>query len=126
MPEWAFRITRNSEDLLQSLDGLTEWPDRITSAQRNWIGKSVGAEADFKVVGDRAIRVFTTRIDTVYGATVLVLAPDHPMVESVTTPAHKVEVESFAARMAALGKIERTAEGSPKEGVFTGAHAINP
>jgi leucyl-tRNA synthetase len=126
MPEWAFRITRNSEDLLQALDQLTEWPDRITSAQRNWIGKSVGAEADFTVVGGRAIRVFTTRIDTVHGATVLVLAPDHPMVESLTPPARKAEVEAFAARMAAIGKIERTAEGAPKEGVFTGGHAINP
>ena len=126
MPEWAFRITRNSEDLLQALDGLTAWPERITSAQRNWIGKSIGAEADFKVVGDRSIRVFTTRIDTVYGATVLVLAPDHPMVASLTAPAHQAEVEAFAARMAAIGKIERTAEGAPKEGVFTGGHAINP
>jgi leucyl-tRNA synthetase len=126
MPEWAFRITRNSEDLLSALDHLGQWPERITSAQRNWIGKSVGAEADFKVVGGRAIRVFTTRIDTVYGATVLVLAPDHPMVESLTAPARKAEVEAFAARIAALGKIERTADGAPKEGVFTGAHAINP
>src|SRR5262249_8843245 len=73
-----------------------------------------------------SIRVFTTRIDTVYGATVLVLAPDHPMVESLTAPAHRPEVEAFAARMAAMGKIERTAEGAPKEGVFTGGHAINP
>ncbi len=78
------------------------------------------------MVDGRAIRVFTTRIDTVYGATVLVLAPDHPMVASLTTPARRAEVEAFAARMAAMGKIERTAEGAPKEGVFTGRHAINP
>ncbi len=126
MPEWAFRITRNSEDLLQALDGLTAWPERITSVQRNWIGKSEGAEADFKTADGRAIRVFTTRIDTVYGATVLVLAPDHPMVPSLTTPGHRAEVEAFASRMAAMGKIERTAEGAPKEGVFTGAFATNP
>jgi len=126
MPEWAFRITRNSEDLLQSLDALTEWPERIISAQRNWIGKSEGAEADFTTADGRAIRVFTTRIDTVYGATILVLAPDHPMVAELTVPARRAEVEAFAARMAATGKIERTAEGAPKEGVFTGAHATNP
>ncbi|HTS80667.1 MAG TPA: leucine--tRNA ligase [Myxococcaceae bacterium] len=126
MPEWAFRITRNSEDLLQALDGLTAWPERIVSAQRNWIGRSEGAEADFRIVGGRAIRVFTTRIDTVYGATALVLAPDHPMVESLTPPARRAEVEAFAARMAAIGKIERTAEGAPKEGVSIGAQAINP
>jgi leucyl-tRNA synthetase len=92
MPEWAFRITRNSEDLLQALDGLTDWPERITSSQRNWIGKSEGAEADFKVPDGRAIRVFTTRIDTVYGATVLVLAPDHPMVPGLTEPSRRAEV----------------------------------
>ncbi len=126
MPEWAFRITRNSEDLLQALDGLTAWPERITAAQRNWIGKSEGAEADFKTADGQPIRIFTTRIDTVYGATVLVLAPDHPMVAGLTVPSRRAEVEAFAARMAALGKIERTAEGAPKEGVFTGATATNP
>ncbi|MGZ6141600.1 MAG: leucine--tRNA ligase [Myxococcaceae bacterium] len=126
MPEWAFRITRNSEDLLQALDGLTSWPERITSVQRNWIGKSEGAEADFKTADGQPIRIFTTRIDTVYGATVLVLAPDHPMVAGLTVASRRAEVEAFAARMAALGKIERTAEGAPKEGVFTGATATNP
>ncbi|MGZ6162358.1 MAG: leucine--tRNA ligase [Myxococcaceae bacterium] len=126
MPEWAFRITRNSEDLLQALDGLTAWPERITAAQRNWIGKSEGAEADFKTADGQPIRIFTTRIDTVYGATVLVLAPDHPMVAGLTVASRRAEVEAFAARMAALGKIERTAEGAPKEGVFTGATATNP
>jgi leucyl-tRNA synthetase len=126
MPEWAFRITRNSEELLQALDGLTEWPERITSVQRNWIGKSEGAEADFRTADGRAIRVFTTRIDTVYGATALVLAPDHPMVPSLTTPERRAEVEAFAARVAATTKIERMAEGAPKEGVFLGATASAP
>ena len=126
MPEWAFRITRNSEDLLQALDQLTEWPERITSAQRNWIGKSVGAEADFRTPDGRAIRVFTTRIDTVYGATALVLAPDHPMVPILTAPEQRAEVEAFATRMAATTKIERMAEGAPKEGVFLGATATAP
>ena len=127
MPEWAFRITRNSEDLLRALDQLTAWPERIVAAQRNWIGRSEGVEADFQVqCSSRRIRVFTTRIDTVYGATALVLAPDHPAVAEVTREEHRAEVEAFVTRMASMGKIERTAEGAPKEGVFTGAMALNP
>jgi leucyl-tRNA synthetase len=127
IPEWAFRITRNSEDLLRALDDLTGWPERIVSAQRNWIGRSEGVEAEFRVEGSgRPIRVFTTRIDTVYGCTSLVLAPDHPLVAELTVKERRAEVEAFAARMASLGKIERTAEGAPKEGVFIGARAVNP
>jgi leucyl-tRNA synthetase len=127
MPEWAFRITRNSEDLLRGLDQLTGWPERILAAQRNWIGRSEGVEVDFGVTGSgRPIRVFTTRIDTVYGCTCLVLAPEHARVPELTTPERRAEVEAFVARMASLGKIERTAEGAPKEGVFTGSYAIHP
>jgi leucyl-tRNA synthetase len=127
MPEWAFRITRNSEDLLHGLDQLTGWPERILTAQRNWIGRSEGVEADFGVRGSgRPIRIFTTRIDTVYGCTYLVLAPEHSRVPELTTPERRAEVEAFISRMASLGKIERTAEGAPKEGVFTGAYAIHP
>lgn len=127
MPEWAFRITRYSQDLLDSLDTLTEWPHRITAAQRNWIGRSDGAEADFRVQGhDAALRVFTTRIDTIFGCTYVVLAPDHKLVAQVTTPERRVEVEAFAKRMAAQSKTERLGEGTEKEGVFTGAYAENP
>ena len=127
MPEWAFRITRDSQALLDGLDQLKEWPERITSMQRNWIGRSEGAEADFAVKGsDEKIRVFTTRIDTIYGCTYVVLAPDHKLVAKVTTPERRAEVESFAAKMAAISKTDRTAEGVTKEGVFTGAYAINP
>jgi leucyl-tRNA synthetase len=127
MPEWAFRITRNSEDLLRGLDQLTGWPERILAAQRNWIGRSEGVEVDFGVSGSgRPIRVFTTRIDTVYGCTCLVLAPEHARVPELTTPERRAEVEAFVARMASLGKIERTAEGAPKEGVFIGSYAIHP
>ncbi|HZI13660.1 MAG TPA: leucine--tRNA ligase, partial [Myxococcus sp.] len=127
MPEWAFRITRYSQDLLDALDTLKEWPDRITSMQRNWIGRSDGAEADFRVQGhDASIRVFTTRIDTIYGCTYVVLAPDHKLVAQVTTPERRAEVEAFAKKMAAQAKTERLGEDAEKEGVFTGAHAVNP
>jgi leucyl-tRNA synthetase len=127
MPEWAFRITRYSQALLDGLDGLKEWPERITSMQRNWIGRSEGVEADFAVQGAEArIRIFTTRIDTVYGCTYVVLAPDHKLVAQLTTPAQRAAVDAFVAKMAATAKTDRTAEGVTKEGVFTGAHAINP
>jgi leucyl-tRNA synthetase len=126
LPEWAFRITRSSQDLLDGLDTLTQWPERITSMQRNWIGRSEGAEIDFEVQGRaERIRVFTTRIDTIHGCTYVVLAPDHKLVAQVTTPAQRAEVEAFVKRMAATTKADRT-EGATKEGVFTGAHAVNP
>lgn len=127
MPEWAFRITQYSQALLDGLDELKEWPERITSMQRNWIGRSEGAEAVFKVEGSgQDIRVFTTRVDTIFGCTYVVLAPDHKLVASLTTADRKAEVESFAAEMAALGKEARTQEGAEKRGVFTGAYALNP
>lgn len=127
MPEWAFRITRDSQALLDALDGLKEWPDRITAAQRNWIGRSDGVEADFGIDGhSEKARIFTTRIDTVFGCTYLVLAPDHKLVAKITTPAEKASVEAFAKKMAARSKTERTDEAAEKEGVFTGAFALNP
>ncbi|RJS15245.1 leucine--tRNA ligase [Corallococcus sp. H22C18031201] len=127
MPEWAFRITRYSQDLLDALDTLKEWPERITAMQRNWIGRSDGAEAEFKVQGhDASMRVFTTRIDTIYGCTYVVLAPDHKLVAQVTTPERRADVEAFAKRMSAQSKTERLGEDAEKEGVFTGAYAVNP
>ncbi|MBI3184915.1 MAG: leucine--tRNA ligase [Myxococcales bacterium] len=127
MAEWAFRITRYSQALLDGLDQLTEWPERIISMQRNWIGRSEGVEADFQVEGrQERLRVFTTRIDTVFGATYAVLAPDHPLVAKICAVERKNEVEAFVAKMATQSKTERTAEGAEKEGVFTGAHARSP
>jgi leucyl-tRNA synthetase len=127
MPEWAFRITKYSDDLLAGLDTLTQWPERVTSMQRNWIGRSEGAEAAFAIEGsEEKIRVFTTRVDTIFGCTYVVLAPDHRLVAKITTPEQAKDVNAFAARMAALDKVARTAEGAEKEGVFTGAHARNP
>ncbi|MFO0584519.1 MAG: leucine--tRNA ligase [Anaeromyxobacter sp.] len=126
IPEWAFRITDFAQDLLDGLDGLTEWPERITTMQRNWIGKSVGAEVDFAVNGGPAIKVFTTRVDTIFGCTYVVLAPEHPLTEQITKPERLAEVRAFVKKMKDTDAEARTGEGAPKEGVFTGAMALNP
>jgi leucyl-tRNA synthetase len=127
MPEWAFRITRNSQDLLDGLEQLSGWPERILAMQRNWIGRSEGVECDFQVQGRPvSIRVFTTRIDTVYGCTALVLAPEHPLLKDIVSAQARPAVEAFVARMASTPRTDRTAETATKEGVFTGAHALNP
>ena len=127
IPEWAFRITDYAQELLDKLDELQEWPDRITSAQRNWIGRSTGAEVAFKVDGeDTEIKIYTTRVDTIFGCSYMVLAPEHKMALPLTEDARKAEVEEFITRMKRTSKMERTAEGGVKEGVFTGSYAINP
>jgi leucyl-tRNA synthetase len=127
IPEWAFRITAYAQDLLDGLDQLKDWPERVTTMQRNWIGRSEGAEVDFAVKGaDVRVKVFTTRIDTIHGCTYVVLAPEHPLVDQLTTADHRDEVRAFVARMAKIEAAERTGEGAPKEGVFTGAYAVNP
>ncbi len=126
IPEWAFRITAFAQELLDGLSGLAEWPERITTMQRNWIGRSDGADVDFAVPGGETIRVFTTRVDTIFGCTYAVLAPEHPLVEKVTTPERRGEVRAFVERMRKTDVLERTGENAPKEGVFTGARAVNP
>ncbi len=126
IPEWAFRITAFAQDLLDGLSELGGWPERITTMQRNWIGRSDGADVDFAVPGRGPIRVFTTRVDTIYGCTYAVLAPEHPLVEEVTVPERRAEVRAFVERMRKTDVLERTGENAPKEGVFTGAHAVNP
>ncbi len=126
IPEWAFRITAFAQELLDGLDQLGEWPERITTMQRNWIGKSVGAEVAFDVPGQGPIEVFTTRVDTIFGCTYVVLAPEHPLVERVTVPERRAEVREFVDRVRKTDVVERTGENAPKEGVFTGAHAVNP
>ncbi len=127
MPQWAFRITAYAQQLLDDLETLTEWPERITTMQRNWIGRSEGCEIDFPLVGrDETIRIFTTRVDTIFGATYMVLAPEHPLVAQITTPDRRAEVEAFVQKVKATDKVERTSPESEKEGVFTGAYALNP
>ncbi len=126
IPEWAFRITAYAQALLDGLEQLKEWPERVTTMQRNWIGRSDGAEVDFAVPGAEPIRVFTTRIDTIYGCTYVVLAPEHRLVEELTLPERRAEVKAFVDRMRKTDVLERTGESAPKEGVFTGAFAVNP
>ncbi|HVP66335.1 MAG TPA: leucine--tRNA ligase [Anaeromyxobacteraceae bacterium] len=127
IPEWAFRITAYADDLLDGLDDLRDWPERVVTMQRNWIGRSEGAEVDFAVEGSgEKIRIFTTRLDTIYGCTYLVVAPEHPMVPAITRPERRAEVEAFVARMRATDAAERTGEGAPKEGAATGATVVNP
>ncbi len=128
MPDWAFRITRYADELLEDLDKLPNWPDRIKTMQRNWIGRSEGCELVFPVEteGVEPIQVFTTRSDTVYGATYMVLAPEHPMVKRLTTDAQREAVESFVERMGMVDKAVRTDASTDKEGVWTGAYAENP
>jgi leucyl-tRNA synthetase len=124
--QWLLRITAYAERLLDDLDQV-KWPEPIKKMQRDWIGKSEGAEVDFKLAkGDEVIRVFTTRPDTLFGATYMVLAPEHPLVERITTPACKAAVERYQADAARKSDLERTELAKKKTGVFTGASAINP
>lgn len=127
LDQWFFRITDYAEELLAYTDKLPGWPERVLTMQRNWIGKSFGCEIDFKVEGsDEVIRVFTTRQDTLFGATFMSLAPEHPLSLSLTTPDRLEEVAAFIDRVKRTEKEQRTAEGLEKEGVFTGSHCVNP
>ncbi len=126
MPQWYFKITDYADRLLADLD-LVEWPEGIVQQQRNWIGRSEGAEVDFGVSGGTdVIRVFTTRPDTLWGATFMVLAPEHPLVEKLTTAEQRAEVDAYVARAKQQTDIERQATDRTKTGVFTGAYADNP
>ncbi|HEV2294646.1 MAG TPA: leucine--tRNA ligase [Tepidisphaeraceae bacterium] len=148
MRQWMLRITAYADRLVNDLD-LLQWPDSLKEMQRNWIGKSVGADVDFEVVppgddvkrveanrrdtGDTTepdeeltITVFTTRPDTLYGATYMVLAPEHPLVDRITPTSHRETIESYRTMIAGKSDRDRMAETKDKSGVFTGAHAINP
>ncbi len=125
MKQWILKITAYAERLLEDLDGL-DWPESIKEMQRNWIGKSVGAEVQFKVKDSgENLTVFTTRPDTLFGATFLVLAPEHPLVEGATTKAQKAEVEAYVQSTKHRADRDRLA-ATEKTGVFTGSYAINP
>ena len=127
LKQWFLKITDYAEKLLQDLDQLKGWPDRVKTMQANWIGKSVGAYLEFPIVGrDDKIAVFTTRPDTVYGVTYVVLAPEHPFTPEVTTPERQEAVSAFMSEIAGESEIERTAEDKPKRGILTGGKAINP
>lgn len=125
--QWFLKITDYAEQLLNDLDKLTGWPERVKLMQANWIGKSVGAYLEFPIVGmNEKIGVFTTRPDTVYGVTYVVLAPEHPLTQQVTTPDRKEAVTAFIQEVTAESELERTAEDKPKRGIPTGGKAINP
>jgi leucyl-tRNA synthetase len=125
--QWFLKITDYAETLLNDLDQLTGWPERVKIMQANWIGKSVGAYLEFPIKDStEKIAVFTTRPDTVYGVTYVVLAPEHPLTKVVTTPEQQGAVDAFVAMVAKESEIERTAEDKPKRGVKTGGIAINP
>lgn len=126
MSQWFFKITDYAEELLTGLDNL-DWPERTKSLQRNWIGKSVGAYVDFKVSEtDFGFKVFTTRCDTLFGATYCVLAPEHELVDKITTPEQKEAVDNYKEQASKQSEIERTSTTKEKTGVFTGSYAINP
>jgi leucyl-tRNA synthetase len=122
--QWFFRITAYSDRLLADLD-LIDWPEHIKLMQRNWIGRSEGAEVDFQTDAG-PLRIYTTRPDTLWGATFMVLSPEHPMVEKLTTPEHQMQVERYVAEARRKTEVERTTEGKDKTGVFIGASAVNP
>ncbi len=126
--QWFFKITKYADELLDYLDKLPGWPERVLTMQRNWIGKSIGAEIYFPIENSsEKITVFTTRQDTVYGATFMSLAPEHPLVEKLSkgTPEEE-KVKKFVERIRKIDVRERMAEDMEKEGVFLGAYCINP
>ena len=125
--QWFLKITDYAEQLLQDLDKLDEWPSNVKIMQANWIGKSTGAELSFVIVGtDQKITVFTTRPDTVYGVSYVVLAPEHPLVETLTSAAQKEAVTKFIEEVKNLSEIDRTSDDRPKRGVAIGASVVIP
>jgi leucyl-tRNA synthetase len=126
MRQWMLRITAYAEKLLADLDTI-DWSDSLKEMQRNWIGRSEGAEVDFQVAGSgEKIRVFTTRPDTLFGATYMVLSPEHKLVPQLTTAEQKKAIEDYKAFAAGKSDLERTELAKEKTGVFTGAYALNP
>ncbi len=125
MEQWFFRMTAYADELLD-FSNVVEWPERIMLMQRNWIGRSEGVQVSFGLEeGSEAIETFTTRIDTIFGATFLAIAPEHPLVPNITTPAQRAEVEAYIARSREETEIERLSTEREKTGVHTGAYAIN-
>ena len=126
MRQWVLKITAYADKLLEGLDEL-DWPQSTLEMQRNWIGRSEGTEVDFKVKGTNYIfTVFTTRADTLFGCSYCVLAPEHPLVEKITTPEQKAAVDEYIKRCQTKSDMERTDLNKDKTGVFTGAYCINP
>ena len=128
LEQWYFKTTHYAEELLQDLDTLDGWPDKVKLMQKNWIGKSTGAEIVFDIDGtDKSITVFTTRPDTIHGVTCMVIAPEHELVkELVVGTEYEKDVEAFIAKMHTMTEIERTSTDVEKEGMFIGKYIVNP
>jgi len=128
LEQWFFKITTYAQRLLDDLEKLPGWPEKVKTMQRNWIGRSEGCEFTWKIDGsDETFTVFTTRPDTVFGVTYMVMAPEHPLVKKIAAnKPQEAEVKAFVEKMKATNELARTAADAEKEGVFTGAYAINP
>ncbi|MCK4508848.1 MAG: leucine--tRNA ligase [Desulfuromonadales bacterium] len=127
LDQWFFRITSYAEELLEWTGKLPGWPESVLTMQRNWIGKSTGAEIEFSVEGkDQSVRVFTTRPDTLFGATFMSLAPEHPLAETLTVSERREEVAAFIKKVQNVDQIQRSSDEYEKEGVFTGSYCVNP
>jgi len=126
LKQWFFKITDYAQRLLDDLDTLEKWPDNVVKMQENWIGRSEGAEVVFTTETGDSINVFTTRPDTLWGATFMVLAPEHPLVEQLVTEERRVAVAEYRGVAARVSEIDRMATDREKTGVFTGGYAINP
>ena len=125
--QWVLRITKYAERLLKDLESLADWPEKIITMQRNWIGKSEGAEVDFEIVkSEKKLSVYTTRIDTLFSGTFLIMAPEHPLVDEITIAEQKTKVGQYLQQAALKSDLERTELQKEKSGVFTGSYVINP
>jgi leucyl-tRNA synthetase len=124
--QWFFKITDYAEQLLQDLDQLEGWPERVRTMQANWIGKSTGAQVTFKTEIGEDLTVYTTRPDTLWGASFMVISPEHPLVEKLTKPEQSDAIKAYQEEAANKSEIDRTAEGKEKTGVWTGSYAVNP
>ncbi|MDR3216620.1 MAG: leucine--tRNA ligase [Clostridiaceae bacterium] len=125
LTQWFFKITDYADELLAGLDGL-DWPEKTKLMQKNWIGKSYGGEIEFTVLTGQSFKVFTTRADTLFGVSYVVLAPEHPLVAKLTTPDRAAAVAAYVADTGKVNEIERLSTAREKSGIFTGAYAINP
>jgi len=126
LKQWVLKITAYADKLLKDLD-LLDWPERVKTMQRNWIGRSEGVDIEFKVAGyEEHIKIFTTRADTIFGVNYLVLAPEHPLVKKITSESQLAEVKKYVEEASQKSDFERQAEIKEKTGVFTGTYAVNP
>ena len=125
LTQWFFKITAYADELLRDLDKL-DWPEKTKAMQRHWIGKSTGGEIEFTCESGDTFRVFTTRADTIFGVSYVILAPEHPLVDKLTTPEHKAEVEAYKLACSKVSEIDRMSSTREKTGAFTGAYCINP